>query len=82
MTHSDLMPAAFFGHDSPMNALETNRYTSTWRAFGQAVPGQRAILVVSVHWYINATAITAMPRPRTIHDYPYAVVTGQRCVCR
>jgi 4,5-DOPA dioxygenase extradiol len=63
------MPAAFFGHGNPMNALETNRYTSAWGAFGAAVPRPRAILVVSAHWYINATAVTAMPRPRTIHDF-------------
>jgi 4,5-DOPA dioxygenase extradiol len=64
-----VMPAAFFGHGSPMNALELNRYTASWRAFGQAVPRPRAILVISAHWYINATAVTAMPRPRTIHDF-------------
>jgi 4,5-DOPA dioxygenase extradiol len=64
-----LAPAAFFGHGSPMNALENNRYTAAWRAFGRAVPRPRAILVVSAHWYINATAVTAMPRPRTIHDF-------------
>jgi 4,5-DOPA dioxygenase extradiol len=64
-----LMPAAFFGHGNPMNALEVNRYTSAWKAFGKAVPRPRAILVVSAHWYINATAVTAMPRPRTIHDF-------------
>ncbi|MBO1330014.1 4,5-DOPA dioxygenase extradiol [Streptomyces sp. VRA16 Mangrove soil] len=63
------MPAAFIGHGSPMNALEQNRYTTAWRAFGAAVPRPRAILVVSAHWYINATAVTAMPRPRTIHDF-------------
>jgi len=66
---SALMPAAFFGHGNPMNALEVNRYTSAWKAFGEAVPRPRAILVVSAHWYINATAVTAMPRPRTIHDF-------------
>lgn len=64
-----VMPAAFFGHGNPMNALETNRYTSAWRAFGEAVAKPRAILVVSAHWYINATAVTAMPDPRTIHDF-------------
>src|SRR5438270_3566866 len=63
------MPAAFFGHGNPMNALQVNRYTSAWRAFGEAVPRPRAVLVVSAHWYINATAVTAMPRPRTIHDF-------------
>jgi 4,5-DOPA dioxygenase extradiol len=64
-----LMPAAFIGHGNPMNALERNRYTEAWRAFGQAVPRPRAILVVSAHWYVHATAVTAMPRPRTIHDF-------------
>jgi 4,5-DOPA dioxygenase extradiol len=63
------MPAVFFGHGSPMNAVETNRWTSAWRRFGESVPRPRAILVVSAHWYINATAVTAMPRPRTIHDF-------------
>lgn len=63
------MPAAFFGHGSPMNALEDNRYTAAWRAFGAALPKPRAVLVVSAHWYIGATALTAMPRPRTIHDF-------------
>ncbi|GAC1345602.1 MAG: 4,5-DOPA dioxygenase extradiol [Candidatus Dormibacteria bacterium] len=63
------MPAAFIGHGSPMNALETNRYTSAWGAFGASVPRPRAILVISAHWYINATAVTAMPRPKTIHDF-------------
>jgi 4,5-DOPA dioxygenase extradiol len=64
-----VMPAAFFGHGNPMNALEKNRYTNAWRAFGQSVPRPRAILVVSAHWYVHATAVTAMPRPRTIHDF-------------
>ncbi|WP_344860708.1 4,5-DOPA dioxygenase extradiol [Planomonospora alba] len=66
---SPRMPAAFIGHGSPMNALEDNRYTQAWRAFGRAVPRPRAILAVSAHWYINATAVTAMARPRTIHDF-------------
>ena len=64
-----VMPAGFLGHGNPMNALDHNRYTEAWRAFGAAVPRPRAILVVSAHWYINATAVTAMARPRTIHDF-------------
>ena len=57
------LPALFVGHGSPMNALEHNRYTEAWRAFGEQVPRPRAILVVSAHWYINASAVTAMARP-------------------
>ncbi len=64
-----VMPAAFIGHGSPMNAVEHNRFTAAWTEFGQSVPRPRAILVISAHWYINATAVTAMARPRTIHDF-------------
>jgi 4,5-DOPA dioxygenase extradiol len=63
------MPAAFLGHGSPMNALERNGYTEAWRAFGSSVPRPCAILVISAHWFINATAVTAMARPKTIHDF-------------
>jgi 4,5-DOPA dioxygenase extradiol len=63
------MPAAFFGHGTPMNALDHNRYTDAWRMFGAEVPRPRAILVVSAHWYINASAVTAMTNPKTIHDF-------------
>ena len=62
-------PAVFFGHGSPMNALEQNRYTAAWATFGRTIPKPRAILVVSAHWYGNVTAVTAMARPRTIHDF-------------
>jgi 4,5-DOPA dioxygenase extradiol len=68
-TSAVTMPAAFLGHGSPMNALARNRYTDAWRDFGASVPRPRAILVVSAHWFINATAVTAMVRPRTIHDF-------------
>jgi len=63
------MPAAFFGHGAPTNAIERNRYTQAWRTFGASVPRPRAILSVSAHWYIQATAVTAMAHPRTIHDF-------------
>jgi len=63
------MPALFIGHGSPMNTLEDNRYTRTWRALGASLPKPRAVLCVSAHWYIGATAVTAMGKPRTIHDF-------------
>jgi len=63
------MPAAFLGHGSPMNALESNRYSRAWRSFGASLPRPRAILVVSAHWYVEVAAVTAMPAPRTIHDF-------------
>ncbi len=63
------MPAVFFGHGTPMNALAKSRYTEAWRRFGATIPRPRAILCISAHWYINTTAVTAMARPRTIHDF-------------
>ena len=63
------MPAAFIGPGSPKNTLETNRFTAAWRAFGAGIPRPRAVLAISAHWYINGTAVTAMPQPRTIHDF-------------
>jgi 4,5-DOPA dioxygenase extradiol len=63
------MPAAFIGHGSPMNSLEHNRFTDSWERFGRSVPRPRAILAISAHWYVNATVLTAMDQPRTIHDF-------------
>ncbi|RYE64716.1 MAG: 4,5-DOPA dioxygenase extradiol [Oxalobacteraceae bacterium] len=63
------MPALFIGHGSPMNTLEQNGFTEAWQAFGRHLPRPRALLVVSAHWYFGATAVTAMPMPRTIHDF-------------
>lgn len=62
-------PALFIGHGSPMNTLERNGFTEAWRGFGAGLPRPRAVLVVSAHWYFGATAVTAMPQPRTIHDF-------------
>ena len=63
------MPAVFIGHGSPMNTLENNRYTQAWADFGTSVGTPRAVLAVSAHWWVNATAVTAMEHPRTIHDF-------------
>ncbi len=63
------LPAFFIGHGSPMNTLELNDFTRAWRRLGEALPRPRALLVISAHWFIGATAVTAMAKPRTIHDF-------------
>ncbi len=63
------MPAVFIGHGSPMNTLEQNRWTEAWAQLGASLPTPRAILAVSAHWYVQASAVTAMATPRTIHDF-------------
>jgi 4,5-DOPA dioxygenase extradiol len=62
-------PALFLGHGTPMNALESNRYTAAWRELAAAYPRPRAILAVSAHWYAPGLAVTADHAPRTIHDF-------------
>jgi 4,5-DOPA dioxygenase extradiol len=63
------MPVIFFGHGNPMNAVQSNNFTRGWAAIGKAIPRPRAVLSVSAHWYIPGSAVTAMPAPRTIHDF-------------
>lgn len=65
----DRMPAIFFGHGNPMNAIQTNGWTEAWSAMGRTIPKPRAILCISAHWYVGETAVTAMDEPRTIHDF-------------
>lgn len=62
-------PVLFIGHGSPMNAIEDNFFTNTWSQFGKDLPKPTAVLVISAHWLTNGTHITAMEKPRTIHDF-------------
>jgi len=63
------MPVLFVGHGSPENAALDNEYSQTWKAIGQKLPKPKAILCVSAHWLTMGTAVTAMEKPRTIHDF-------------
>jgi len=63
------MPAVFFGHGNPLNALQQNEWTKGWATIGKSIPRPRAIVCVSAHWYLPATLVTAMSQPRTIHDF-------------
>jgi 4,5-DOPA dioxygenase extradiol len=63
------MPAIFFGHGSPMNALADNVYTQSWTEIGKNIPRPKAILCISAHWYVPATQVNAMDNPPTIHDF-------------
>jgi len=69
MSDDSRMPALFFGHGNPLNALDDNAWTRSWTALGAELPRPKAVLSVSAHWYLQATAVTAMPEPRTIHDF-------------
>lgn len=69
MTGNDLMPAVFFGHGNPMNAVLNNRYSQAWEKLGRELPKPKAILCVSAHWYTARVMVTAADKPVTIHDF-------------
>lgn len=64
-----LMPVLFLGHGSPMNAIEENEFTSGFRNIAKDLVKPKAILCISAHWETRGTLITAMEKPRTIHDF-------------
>lgn len=63
------MPAVFFGHGNPLNALADNDWTRGWAALGRDLPRPRGIVCVSAHWYKPGAGVTANEQPRTIHDF-------------
>jgi 4,5-DOPA dioxygenase extradiol len=63
------MPAIFFGHGNPMNAVGSNAYTEGWRRIAEQIARPRAILSISAHWYVPGTGVTVSAAPRTIHDF-------------
>ena len=64
-----LLPLLFLGHGSPMNAVEDNQFSRGWRKIGETIPKPSAILCVSAHWETRGTYVTAMEKPKTIHDF-------------
>ena len=66
---AESLPAIFFGHGNPMNALTKNAWTEGWRRIGESTPRPRAVLAISAHWYVPGTGVTISAAPRTIHDF-------------
>lgn len=63
------MPVLFIGHGSPMNAIEENEYSDSWRELGKTIPRPKSILCISAHWETAGTCVTASDQPPTIHDF-------------
>ena len=65
-----IMPVLFIGHGAPFNAVEDNTYTRAWKEIAAKIPKPKAIICISAHWLTRgSTKITAMPKPKTIHDF-------------
>jgi 4,5-DOPA dioxygenase extradiol len=65
----DKMPVLFIGHGSPMNAIEDNIFSKRWQQMGKEIKTPKAVVVISAHWLTKGTLVTAMPNPKTIHDF-------------
>ncbi|HEY3267914.1 MAG TPA: 4,5-DOPA dioxygenase extradiol [Armatimonadota bacterium] len=63
------MPVVFAGHGNPMNAITDTPYSRAWKQVGEALPAPAAIVCISAHWMTHGSYVTAMPKPRTIHDF-------------
>ena len=63
------MPVLFLGHGSPMNAIEENEFVEGFRKIAAEIERPNAILCISAHWETRGTFVTAMPQPKTIHDF-------------
>ena len=66
---ANMLPAIFFGHGNPMNAVLNNSYTEAWQRIGAEVPKPKAILSISAHWFVSETGVTIATAPKTIHDF-------------
>jgi 4,5-DOPA dioxygenase extradiol len=67
--HETKMPLLFVGHGNPMNAIEDNEFSKKWRSMASELPKPQAILCISAHWETRGTFVTAMEKPKTIHDF-------------
>lgn len=66
---SKKMPVLFLGHGSPMSAIEENEFVKGFRKVGSQIEKPKTILCISAHWETRGTYVTAMEKPRTIHDF-------------
>lgn len=68
------LPVIFLGHGSPMNAVESTPHSDNWRRLGTELRTHygaaiRSVLMVSAHWITDGSAVTAVAKPKTIHDF-------------
>lgn len=63
------MPVVFLGHGSPMNIIDDNIFTQTFKKLGGTLPKPKAILAISAHWQTRGTLVQTSEAPKTIYDF-------------
>ncbi len=61
--------AIFFGHGSPMNAIEDNQFSRKWREIGGDLKMPKAILIISAHYETQGVKVACAHDQKTIHDF-------------
>lgn len=64
-----MMPIVFVGHGNPMNAIETNEFSNTWKQLPNNWETPKAILCISAHWETQGTKVLYVKENKTIHDF-------------
>ncbi len=62
------MPMLFVGHGTPMNAIENNIYSNTWKDILKGYEKPKAILSISAHWYTKGVFVQKEEEPKQIYD--------------
>lgn len=65
----NVLPAIFLSHGAPDLPIREGAVTDFLRSLHQQFPQPKAILVISAHWQSDPLMVSAVPYPRTIHDF-------------
>lgn len=65
---SERAPVIFVGHGSPMNAIESNKFSENWKSIGEKINKPKAIIVFSAHWYTEGQFVRTANNNRQIFD--------------
>lgn len=78
MPQTQIAPALFAGHGSPMNAIGDNRARTGWQALSAELEKPRAIVAVSAHWQTRGVCVrTAADNPQICDFYGFPPELGR-----
>jgi len=66
---TDVMPAVFVSHGSPMLAVDGSQAQVFLQGLAADLPRPKAILAVSAHWGTEQPTVSLAKAPATIHDF-------------
>ena len=58
----------FIGHGSPMNAIENNEFSESWKFLSRKIKKPKIILAISAHWYTDGQFVRTAESNEQIYD--------------